>query len=309
MTQLCEYTTCRDPSGKQKPCIFIVIPVHNRKELTRKCLASLRNQSWANRRIIIVDDGSNDGTREMIETEFKEVDLVRGDGSMWWTGAVNAGIEKAQKAATVHDYALLLNNDAIVSENYVEALLGAAGQVCGAIIGSVLVMEGRGGVISSGGVRINWWTAKYEVVNRGRELSDFPRNHLEEVSTLSGRGTLYPISIFREIGFFDSYCFQQCGDTELPRRAFLNGYRLLVSYDAVVKGIQSPEDRESINQRQDYHLSDLKSFLFDPRSNFRLRYRWYFAVKSLPMVRCFIYFICDLLRITYYFGSRLSLRR
>ena len=66
--------------------LFIVIPVHNRKHFTRDCLLSLRKQTFQNFTIIVIDDGSSDGTGEMIQKEFPEVVLLHGDGNLWWTG-------------------------------------------------------------------------------------------------------------------------------------------------------------------------------------------------------------------------------
>jgi GT2 family glycosyltransferase len=73
--------------------IFIVIPVHNRRDFTRECLLSLRKQTYKNFKVIIVDDGSMDGTGDMIEKDFPEVIPLKGDGELWWTGATNMGVE------------------------------------------------------------------------------------------------------------------------------------------------------------------------------------------------------------------------
>jgi GT2 family glycosyltransferase len=59
--------------------IHIVIPVHNRKNFTRDCLISLRDQTIEHK-TIIVDDGSSDGTREMLQVEFPEIVVIEGDG-------------------------------------------------------------------------------------------------------------------------------------------------------------------------------------------------------------------------------------
>ena len=66
--------------------IDIVIPVHNRKQYTRDCLHSLQKQTISSYRVIIVDDGSTDGTREMLRREFPEVIVLTGDGNLFWTG-------------------------------------------------------------------------------------------------------------------------------------------------------------------------------------------------------------------------------
>ena len=88
--------------------IYIIIPVHNRMEFTRQCLNSLTQQTYRKFKIIVVDDGSSDETRVMIQKEFSEVDLLHGDGNLWWTGATNFGVKHVLKNAT---HARLCTND------------------------------------------------------------------------------------------------------------------------------------------------------------------------------------------------------
>ena len=60
--------------------IHIVIPVYNRRDITRNCLLSLREQTHTDFQVVVIDDGSTDGTSEMIQKEFPEVVLLMGDG-------------------------------------------------------------------------------------------------------------------------------------------------------------------------------------------------------------------------------------
>lgn len=89
---------------------IILIPVHNRRETTVGCLRFLRGDdvfSWA--KVIVIDDGSTDGTSEAVCSEFPDVEILRGTGSWWWTGAIRRGMELAltQKA----DRVIWLNDD------------------------------------------------------------------------------------------------------------------------------------------------------------------------------------------------------
>ena len=69
--------------------VYIVIPCFNRKKLTRGCLQALENQTYKDFKVIVVDDGSTDGTANMITREFPETILLFGDGNLFWTGATN----------------------------------------------------------------------------------------------------------------------------------------------------------------------------------------------------------------------------
>src|SRR6266566_1076605 len=79
--------------------IYVVVPVFNRKSLTERFLCCMRSQSFRNFETIVVDDGSTDSTAELVSERFPEVHLLRGDGSLWWTGAINLGIRYAMARA------------------------------------------------------------------------------------------------------------------------------------------------------------------------------------------------------------------
>jgi GT2 family glycosyltransferase len=102
----------------KQPKVFVIIPVHNRKHFTYECLDSLTQQSYSNISIIVVDDGSTDGTSEMIARYFSEVKVLHGDGYLWWTGAINFGIKEALRIATHEDFILVINDDVIVGISF-----------------------------------------------------------------------------------------------------------------------------------------------------------------------------------------------
>ncbi len=285
--------------------VYTVIPVHNRRDYTEACLRCLHHQTWPGLRVIVVDDGSTDGTSEMIREKFPEVTLLHGDGNLWWTGAINVGIRHALERAADKDYILIINDALEVNPDYVESLFRFIRAHPRSLVGSVTVDFDNPDLIDNGGIKVNWWTAKYRICNRGRRLSEFDSGHCQEVSTLTGRGTIIPVSAFRELGLYDDKHFQQCGDLELPVRASQRGYRLFVIYNAVVKSHLGGVSR--VNLAQTYHWRDLKEYFFDIKSNSRLVYRYYFsrAAFGRNVVRNFIYLVFDFLRISYRFLSRL----
>src|SRR5258707_1027535 len=123
--------------SEKSPIIYIVIPVHNRLEATRECLESLRNQTYTCFRIVLIDDGSTDGTSEFVKENYPDVTVLTGDGNLWWTGATNLGVRYALKICGPDDYVLTLNNDTVLPAKYLEIMMSLARRVPKALIGSI----------------------------------------------------------------------------------------------------------------------------------------------------------------------------
>ncbi len=271
--------------GQKK--IWVVIPVHNRKDLTKNCLACFALQIWRDFQIIVVDDGSSDGTGPMIANEFSDVIVLKGDGNFFWTKAVNAGVHHALSLAAEDDYILTMNNDVIFSPDYLKALVSCAVGFPGSLIGSVAV--DHCGMIVDGGVRVNWWTAKFHRLWAGRtyqELSD-TGPQTSEVDVLAGRGTLIPLKIFKEIGLYNVLKLPHYGaDYEFSVRARKRGHRLVVDYRSKL-----------ISQAQAEGLGGLRWNIFSIRSPNNLCYRWNFAQACLRWPQGILFFLFDMVRV------------
>lgn len=88
----------------------IILPVHNRREITLRCLAGLEATgvlAWA--RAVVVDDGSTDGTGDAVRARFPEVRVLTGSGDLWWGGAIRLGMEEALREGA--DFLVWLNDD------------------------------------------------------------------------------------------------------------------------------------------------------------------------------------------------------
>lgn len=106
--------------------IAALITAHNRREVTLKCLERLKLQRLPrgdSLTVIVVDDGSTDGTAAAIASRFPKVKVLRGDGNLYWNG----GMRRAMVHALEQDFSgfLLLNDDTFMAPNAIERLAAA----------------------------------------------------------------------------------------------------------------------------------------------------------------------------------------
>jgi len=295
------------PSLRRKqPTIWACVAVFNRIQYTQRCLELLFAQNYPKLETVVVDDGSIDGTYEMVHAEHPEVVLLRGDGSLYWTGAMRLGIEYILAHCAADDYVLLLNDDLVFAPDLVEKLLETERRHPRSLVQAVESCLDDPDLIWQGGTEINWWTAKHRLLNYHRRISEFPPGYCQRSAYLTGRGVLVAVEVFRSVGNFDPR-YQQNGDPEFTRRAAKAGYELLVAYEV---SVLSYKKGDNINEAGFYRLSDLKQYYFSVLSVARLSTRWRDAMSlTHSRVQGLVFAVCSFVRITGHFFKRLRIRQ
>jgi GT2 family glycosyltransferase len=199
-------------------------------------LQCIQNQSYHPIKTAIFDDGSIDGTRTYIQTKYSSVGVILGKGNSWWTGGLFSCVENVFNQAKEGDYVLSMNNDCTFNSSYIQNLVRLSEEHERAIIGSLAVDQRDRKKIVGSGVRIDWEKARIFPFGP-KNIHKIPKKKIvdDTIDTLSTRGTLYPIEVFKKIGNFDKKNFPQyLSDYEFACRAKSKGYKLLISYRAKV---------------------------------------------------------------------------
>lgn len=226
----------RRPAGAAHALVFVVVPAHNRCDKTLRFLRCFEQVEYAHRRIVIVDDGSHDGTRSAIELNFPEVAVLQGDGNLWWAGGTNAGVEYALSRGA--DYILTINDDAIMAPDFLTRMVDVARRDPRYIVGCRLHCEDRRDEIWALGTSRVFRGGEIFALNGAGQSWDAIRNALPNplpVDTMPGNGVLIPRAVFEAVGFYDARNMPQYhADSDLVLRARAAGFQPVIALDAVL---------------------------------------------------------------------------
>jgi len=209
--------------------VSVIVVNWNRRELLRACLKSLETQIQQNFEIIVVDNGSTDGSAEMLERDYSAVRLIRNPENRGFCAANNQGIQVSQA-----EFVALLNNDAEADPGWLSALVGAfeGRPDCGMAASKILVYEDPGRIDKAGHLIYP------DGQNRGRGSGELDRgqyDRAEETLWPDGCAAMYRRDMLAQIGGFDEDLFAYADDAELGLRARIAGWRCFYTPHAVVR--------------------------------------------------------------------------
>ena len=202
----------------------IVIPNYNGMAYIEPCLASLAGEPA---HIIVVDNGSTDGSRELVRERFPQAELVCLPENQGFSRAVNIGIERSKTT-----YVILLNNDTRVEPGFVRALEKPLNAHPNVFSGSAQMRNmHRPELIDDAGdlyCALGWAFAR----GKDRPAADYNRRC--RIFAACGGAAIYRRGMFREVGMFDVRHFAYLEDIDLGYRARICGYNNLYIPEAVV---------------------------------------------------------------------------
>lgn len=206
----------------------IIIPNYNGIKYIENCLVSLADEPA---RVIVVDNGSADGSRELVQEKFPSVRLLVMEKNYGFCAAVNRGI--AESGENNITYVILLNNDTVVEPGFVRALEAALDKEEKAFSGAArMVNLYHPERIDDAGdyyCALGWAFA----AGKDKPASDYDRPR--EVFSACGGACIYRRNILDQIGLLDENHFAYLEDVDIGYRARIYGYRNLYVPQAVVR--------------------------------------------------------------------------
>lgn len=268
--------------------IAIVFPVFNGLGYTKDCLESLYNThkiSTINANIftVIVDDASTDGSYEWIHKNYPQVNLLKGDGNLWWSGGINMAVRYAIDKLNA-DYILWWNNDIIAEKTYFENLIQILNNNdIKTIIGSKIYLYQNKKIIWSMGGMFNPYTGEKSMIGTEQYDGDNFRQ-IVECDWLTGMGTITHKSVYNKIGMLDEKNFPQYyGDSDFIYRAKLNGYTIIVN-----PKLKIYNDTRSSGLKHDESFKKLIKSLFTVKSSFNIKKEYKFYKRYSKSYRAYL---------------------
>ncbi len=211
--------------------VVVVIPSWNGADNLRACIDSVLSQSLRPH-LIVVDNGSVDGSVALIERYYPSVELIKHSTNRGYAGGVNPGFRRALELDAA--YVAPFNNDAVADVKWLSTMVDYLDSHPEAGIASCKVASSDGTHLDTTGDYYTTWGLPYP---RGRGESDahqYDAVSKSEIFSGSGAASLYRVSMLRQIGLLDEDFFAYYEDVDLSFRAQLAGWKVAYVPDSIV---------------------------------------------------------------------------
>ncbi len=216
------------PKDRAAQQVAVVIPTWNGAQWLSPCLTALRRQTVRPSRVIVVDNGSTDGSRALLAAEFPEVDVVALPRNLGFAAAMNVGIRAA--GAGVHIAAL--NNDTEVAPDWLAALLAVLEDTGAGSVASLMLSRADPGRVDTAGDGYALTGLSFKL-GAGGPVSAVPAMPYPVFGACAG-ACLYRAEMLADVGHFDESYFAYMEDVDLALRARLAGWTCIAAPGARV---------------------------------------------------------------------------
>ncbi len=207
------------------PAVTVVVLNWNNLPDTIECLESLRSVAYPALRVLLVDNGSTDGSEAALHARFPDLDVLQTGENLGFAGGNNAGIRRALAAGA--DHVVLLNNDTTVDPGFVTALVDAARENPRAgLLSSKILLFDRPDVLWFAGASFHPWLGWGRHRGHGkRDAGQYER--VEETDRPTGCALLATRACCERVGLLREEYFCYAEDLEWGLRARAQGFQIL----------------------------------------------------------------------------------
>jgi GT2 family glycosyltransferase len=213
------------------PEVAIVILNWNNLEDTLECIESLRRSSFRSFRMIVVDNGSTDGSQAALR-EVPDIELVEIEHNIGPTRGLNVGVKRALEGAC--DYVVPMNNDIVVHEEMVARLVAVAeGDPLVGVAGPKMYYFEPPDLLWFAGGTVSRWRGKSKHIGfKQRDTGQHDR--LREIDYVGGAAVLVRRAVYEQIGGENPAFFIYFNDTDFCMRAKAAGWKVVYAPDAIL---------------------------------------------------------------------------
>ncbi|GAB1234059.1 glycosyltransferase family 2 protein [Ferrigenium sp. UT5] len=203
--------------------VHILLPVHNRRAITEKFIDCLAAQSYTNYHLILIDDGSTDGTSEMVSARIANLTVLRGAGNWWWAGSLQQGIDWLKINATDDDIVVFINDDVTFAPGFLLKGVQLLDQFGGMLLPQVV--NDKTGNIEESGVEADLSRLTFKTATSAARINCLPT-----------RGLFMKLSVVKKVGdFFPRLLPHYLSDYEYTIRAHRLGVPLATTPELVIE--------------------------------------------------------------------------
>lgn len=208
-----------------QPDVSIIVLNYNSRDDTLDCLRSLQHLTYLAAQIILVDNGSTDGTVEAVRACYPKVTIIETGQNLGFTGGNNIGIQHALRQGA--EYIMLLNNDTIVAPDMIDVLVNAMRQDPSlSITGPTIYYYDQPEIVWSAGGSIDWRRGQTHMMGINEEDKGQFGQTPRIVEFVTGCALMARRDVWEQVGLLDDKFFMYFEETEWCVRATRAGFKI-----------------------------------------------------------------------------------
>jgi glycosyltransferase involved in cell wall biosynthesis len=282
------------------PITYVLIPVYNRQATTIQCLNALqKNGDLQHYRVVVIDDGSTDGTSVAIQKTFPTVTILTGNGDLWWTGAMRLGMDYAYQNGA--DIVIWLNDDCLPLPGTLDTLVQVLqtqieGQQAGGIAAAACTLTPSNQLLETG--------------FRQRQRYTAHPGELIAVEGVTGYCVALSRTVLDRIGLPDAARFPHyCGDDMYTLKASRAGFPVCIVGDALAQIRDMQEANHDFTSYVRVRLGQdvqARSLFFSKKSRYYLPAQFFYHLEKYGSLGIGLFSLKIIQWALHYAGIRLT---